>query len=157
MLFTTSRKPGRKTRAFARDLSQSLPSASYVSRGKSSLPGLIEKAGYEGHNYLLIVLEDHGNPVGLRGIKAGEDWQHAFEVKLKVAKIRQELGKSKFKAKEIRFKAQGKLKQLLTLLGVSSDNEAELSLEAKQGLVRFYLDRKEIGPRFKVEMISFEA
>ena len=156
MLFTTSRKPGSKTRAFARDLSYSLPSASYLSRGKSSLPALIEKANYEGHKFLLVVMETQGNPSQIRGIKLGEDWVYAFEAQIKVAKIRKELGKSKAKAKELEIKARGNVLKLLKLLGLDSEKEANMRLEEKQGLIKFFLEKKEIGPRFKVEAVKFE-
>jgi rRNA maturation protein Rpf1 len=157
LYFTTSRKPGLKTRAFARELAKSFPLARYFSRGKRSLAAIVSEARYDGHKFVLILQERHGNPQALQGIALDEkEWRYAFEVKLKLLKSRQELSQAKHKLEGLKLAVKGKdLKKLFSLLGLESDPQSENLLKEEKGVISFYAKGKEIGPRLRAEAVSF--
>jgi U3 small nucleolar ribonucleoprotein protein IMP4 len=77
MLITTSRKPGRKTRTFARVLSNFM-NWRYFSRGKSSLKDFSDET-------VAIIEERGGNPSSLKIIKEGNE---IFSIRFNVGNIK---------------------------------------------------------------------
>jgi len=154
---TTSRKPGLKTKAFARELAKSFPSAHYFSRGKKPIKAVVGDAEYQGQKAVVIVQEKHGNPVSWQGlgIKHGE-WQYSFQARVKVLKLRKELSKAKHAFEDLEVKVKDKdLKKLFKLLGVESEESANQLREEKK-VFSFYSQGNELGPRLKLEAVEFE-
>lgn len=158
MLLTTSRSPSLKTRAFARDLSKSFPQAEFFSRGKTPLKQLIEKARFKGKKFLLIVAEKKREPELIEGLKITEaGWQRCFEARIKLLKSRKELSQARQQINELKLDLRHKeVKKLMSLLEITSSAEAETVLEEKNRVLKFWQEKKELGPRFSLEMIKFE-
>ena len=158
MYFTTSRKPGLKAKAFARDLAKSFPQAHYFSRGKKSIAALASEARYNGQDLVVIVMERQGNPIGWQGLKVGEEeWSYSFQAKVKLLKLRKELGKAKHKLEELKLQVKDKdLKKLLAMFEVKSEEEAGNLFKEEKKVLSFYSQGREIGPRFKLEAVAFE-
>lgn len=154
---TTSRKPGLKTKAFARELAKSFPQAHYFSRGKKPIKAVVGDAEYQGQKAIIIVMEKHGNPISWQGLSvASGEWQYSFKARVKVLKLRKELSKAKHSFEDLQIKIKDKdLKKLLKLLGVESEDSANQLSEDKK-VISFHSQNKEIGPRLKVEAIDFE-
>ena len=154
---TTSRKPGLKTKAFARELAKSFPQAHYFSRGKKPIKAVVGDAEYQGEKAIVIVMEKHGNPVSWQGlsIKKGE-WQYSFQARIKVLKLRKELSRAKHAFEDLKVDVKDKdVKKLLKLLGIESEESSNEMKEEKK-VFSFHSQGKEIGPRLKLEAIDFE-
>ena len=159
MLLTTSRNPSLKTKAFAKDLFKSFPKAVYVSRGKTSLEQLTEKARKQGKEVIVLVSEKHKLPARLQAIKVKEEgWQWFFEANLTVLKLRKDLSnlKQKFNSLKLKLKSRS-AKKLLKALKIVSDEEARFELKEQKEVFSFFKGRQEIGPRFKVKVLRFEV
>ena len=62
ILITTSRRPTRRTRTFAKELARVLPNAIKVNRGKANLEDLKEYMILKGFTKLIIINTKKGNP-----------------------------------------------------------------------------------------------
>jgi rRNA maturation protein Rpf1 len=151
LIFTCSRKASRKTIQLAKDLSKSFPGAFYWSRGKKSINELVEATRYEGVKGLIVLTEEHGNPVSLRLIEVKEDsWDYSEELRIALIKLRKDL--SSFKSKLVSLKLECsslKLKSFLKKIALF-DPESVNVLKESKGVLSFYRNGKEIGPRLKL-------
>jgi len=155
LLITTSRKPGMKTRAFARDLAKSFPNSVYFSRGKSSLGNLFDHAVFEGKKTVLIIGEKHGNPVEVQAVKLKEnEFSYALKAFIKVMKLRKELGNERRKFSSLKLvEVKEKTKKFLNEINAEFNKNSDNKLIESDYAVSFYLNEKEIGPRFKIEKL----
>ncbi len=84
LLITTSRKPSRNTRAFARTLANLIPHSQYLTRGNKNIQSLIEEARVRGFEKILIIHDKNGNPSALSFIRVTrKDWEWEEEIVLK--------------------------------------------------------------------------
>ncbi len=152
ILFTTSRKPSKRTRAFARDLCKCIPYAKFYSRGKANIEKLVSIAKKEALDFIVMVLESKGNPSMLRVIKlANTTWNYAYEIKIKLHKLRKEFTKEKFFVKEIKLEIKNKeIGNLFKELNILSYKEADFILKEKKKVISLFYKNKEIGPRFEI-------
>ena len=157
MLFSTSRKAGAKTRALARDLSYVIPRAAYLSRGKSSLEDVLDRARGHGHLLVGIIEESHGNPSMLHCIQCTDrEWKRLAYCALSVHKLRKE-----FKSKKQRaalLKLEFSLPQFLAFfkkLGIASQADADLVAKESNNTISFFEDGKEVGPRVSLGAIHY--
>lgn len=60
-IVTTSREAGKQTRQLAREIAKK-HSCLFVSRGKSSLYNIVEKARFAGEKAILVVTEEQSKP-----------------------------------------------------------------------------------------------
>ena len=84
ILVTTSRKPSRNTRVFARSFSNLLPCSSYIARGKRSVESLFEYAVSKGFSKIAVVQDRKGNPHGFEFISVKRnswDWMEPMHFK----------------------------------------------------------------------------
>lgn len=151
MLVTTSRKASVRTRNFASDLAKSFPNAVYSVRGKKSIEGFVDDARYNGKRYILVVSDAGGNPVEIKVISIAENgWVYAFAIKIRLIRLRKELGKAKEKVDGISIDAGAKIKGMLKRLNIEADAESEYSLVEKSSVISIYRGKAEIGPKFRV-------
>lgn len=163
MLITTSRKPGLKTKAFARDLTRSFPNAVYFSRGKRSLQELFGEADYKGIRHVLIVQEKDGNPIVIQCIELGKKtFVEIFSLKISVIKLRREINKDKSIQKknftELKLIiSTPSIKKVFELVEIESTSDADFTLKEDKNILSFFdFNDAEIGPRFKVNKITFK-
>ena len=153
---TTSRKPGRRVRTFAKDIAF-LFNAEYITRGKTSISDLIANARYNGKRFVLIVSEKDGNPKQLLVLEVNDKtWEWKEPYLLKVLATRSEL----YNAKNVRindFKLETKNRMLLDLLGlldVEENQDSECVIrDVNKGISIFYNNR-EIGPVFDISCVK---
>jgi rRNA maturation protein Rpf1 len=159
MFFTTSRKAGLKTRAFARDITKSFPHSHFFSRGKSSLDIVLEHARFEGHSFLCIVKENHGNPSELHFLSVMKnDWKPFVTCSITVAKLRKELSKSRKAFPSIHLQLSSlPIKKVFKELHFDSTSDADLVVKERENMLRFYAEEKELGPRFSITRIHYET
>ncbi len=154
MLFTTSRKPSRKTLSFAKDLVKSLPSTVYFPRGKKGVEELISDARYKGFNSILVLCESHGNPVSLKKIELTEgEWDYSFEAKIRLLGSRKEISGFTASLQGIgKVSVREDVKNFLELKENSGAQETEFREE--KGKLNFYRNGSPVGPEFEVKGIE---
>lgn len=84
ILVTTSRKPSKNTRIFARRLTNVIPDSIYVNRGKQSVDELAGLAVSKGMVKIAVICDSKGNPGRIDFIKShkdGWDWEQPLAVK----------------------------------------------------------------------------
>ena len=119
ILVTTSRKPSRNTRIFARNLANLIPNALYAARGKASVDDIASLASSKGLAKIAIACDRKGNPGRIEFISVSRtswDWGEPLFIK----SVSLTKNKKAFDA----IKIDDKLSEIL---GVESDEEAELS------------------------------
>ena len=156
ILFTTSRKPSKRMRAFARDLSSSVPYAKFYSRGKANIERLVRIARNKALDFIVIVLGSNGNPSMFRIIKLeNESWNYIYQIKIKLYKLRKEFVKKKFLVRELKLEIKNKeIKSLFRKLNISSQEDAEFVLKENKKIMSFFYRKREIGPRFEIYEIQ---
>lgn len=142
---TTSRKPSRNVRAFARELSYSIPNISRFNRGKLSSSEIIERLFDSNANRLVLVHGQKGN-IGkielfkLCGDELGASFLviHLADVKLR----RQHSSRKKFVAQAITFEEDTD-KNSLKLVNVISQflGLIKSSLNEEKCRVSFHFSR----------------
>ncbi len=151
ILLTTSRKPSNRTRRFARELSYTLPYALYMPRGKSSIADLIERAEEKGFHRIIIIGETKGNPSILRVLVREDRWHWFAQAYITSVSLYVDLG-----LRPVRILADGlTLKTdrfsdfIRGVFGVYEESDI-LTLEERDGNIRFLYEGREVGPRFKI-------
>ena len=125
MLFTTSRKPSRNTRAFAKKLANLIPNSIYLTRGKKGIEELLEISKSKGYPKVCIITDKQGNPYLMRFINLGKnDWDWAEEIRIK--------GVYSSKEKTTATEEISASKKLEKLFNTKSEEEAKTKIE-KQG------------------------
>ena len=134
LLITTCRKPCTNTRLFARNLSNLVPGAEYVPRGKKNIYSLIEEARKKGLRRVAIISDFKGNPGEVEFIKLDKrEWDWA-ETVFRIKSVDYE--KSKKKIKDI--KVEGGLgKMIVELFDIEESQEPEMTLTADKGIMKF--------------------
>ncbi|MEW6294935.1 MAG: hypothetical protein AB1467_01410 [Candidatus Diapherotrites archaeon] len=157
MIATTSRKASRRTISLAKELNNSIPSARYVSRGKRSIEQLGQSALQEGKQFLLIVVEEYGNPSEIRIIKIHEkQWGYFATLKISLQKLRKESSKFKSKIELLNISVESpQLKKLVEELGIHSGKSSHFTLSEKNSVMDFLKEGKSIGPKIKIKEIVF--
>jgi rRNA maturation protein Rpf1 len=134
LLITTCRKPCTNTRLFARNLSNLVPGAEYVPRGKKNIYSLIEEARKKGLRRVAIISDFKGNPGEVEFIKLDKrEWDWA-ETVFRIKSVDYE--KSKKKIKDI--KVEGGLGEMVVeLFDIEESTEPEMTLTADKGIMKF--------------------
>jgi len=134
LLITTCRKPCKNTRLFARNLSNLVPGAEYVPRGKKNIYSVIEEARKKGLRRVAIISDFKGNPGEVEFIKLDKrEWDWA-ETIFRIKSVDYE--KSKKKIKDI--KVEGGLGEMIVeLFDIEESQEPEMTLTADKGIMKF--------------------
>lgn len=138
MLITTSRKPSRNTRVFARTLSNLLPNSEYIPRGKGSIEDIIEGASAKGLKRVAVIHDAKGNPGKISLIDNRKDgWDWAEEIPIVGIVLLKPV-------KKHYTEANCEDKGLAEVLAVDSVEDAELTLIKKTGLIEFIEGREKL-------------
>ena len=134
LLITTCRKPCTNTRLFARNLSNLVPGAEYVPRGKKNIYSLIEEARKRGLRRVAIISDFKGNPGEVEFIKLDKrEWDWA-ETVFRIKSVNYQKSKRKINA----IKVDGTLKKtVVDLFDIEESQEPDIVLIADDGLMRF--------------------
>ena len=134
LLITTCRKPCTNTRLFARNLSNLVPGAEYVPRGKKNIYSLIEEARKKGLRRVAIISDFKGNPGEVEFIKLDKrEWDWA-ETIFRIKSVNYQKSKRKINA----IAVEGTLKKtVLDLFDIEESQEPDMVLRADDGLMRF--------------------
>ena len=134
LLITTCRKPCKNTRLFARNLSNLVPGAEYVPRGKKNIYSLIEEARKKGLRRVAIISDFKGNPGEVEFIKLDKrEWDWA-ETIFRIKSVDYQKSKRKINA----IKVDGKLKKtVVDLFDIEESQEPDMVLKTGDGLMRF--------------------
>lgn len=148
---TTSRKPGDNARAFVKDIGPLLKAA-YLTRGKSSLSEIIGSARYNGAERLYIITEYAGNPRQILEITIKpKTWEFSNTYFVTLHKLRKVVSEDRERIENVFYDVESKaVYELFKSSGVESDEDAKTRVIEKDGIVRVYSGKKEIGPTFKV-------
>ena len=134
LLITTCRKPCKNTRLFARNLSNLVPGAEYVPRGKKNIYSLIEEARKRGLRRVAIISDFKGNPGEVEFIKLDKrEWDWA-ETIFRIKSVNYQKSKRKINA----IKVDGTLKKtVVDLFDIEESQEPDMVLKTDDGLMRF--------------------
>ncbi len=156
MLITTSRGSGLQTRQFAKGLAMGIPNAEYLPRNEKSIDEIADRSRYSGRKKLLVVHDLKGKPVQIVCISISErSWDYAFKAGISLSAQRTEKSKRKFSHLRVQAKS-AKIKKLLKILGIESEDDSENLLKEQKSTMNFYSGRKETGPKFRVLGIKYE-
>jgi len=129
MLFTTSRKPSKNTRVFAKRIASLVPESEYFPRGKRGIEDLVEEARFKGYSKACIITDKQGNPHLLRFMKISKkNWNWAKEIKIKGVFV----PKQKATASSIKT-----TKEFEEMFGIKSDDEVKLELTRQKNSIVF--------------------
>jgi rRNA maturation protein Rpf1 len=153
-LLSSSRKPCARTRTLLKDLTRLLPQSAIANRGKMSVEDLAETARGAGLNRVIIVCDSHGNPGEIRFVRVEEDeWAWLARWRVRGVKLAREYDEPAMpRAAEISVD-DGKV---AGLFGIEPE-ESGFELRSQGGVLSFWRDGSEIGPRLKFEEVRDEA
>lgn len=138
MLITTSRKPSRNTRVFARTLSNLLPNSVYVPRGKGSVESMVEGASAKGLKRVAVVHDSKGNPGKISLIENRKDgWDWAEEIPIAGIVLTKPVKKQY-------TEASCEDRKLAEVLAVEPVEDAELSLVKRPGAIEFVSGKEKL-------------
>ncbi|MEM0372412.1 MAG: hypothetical protein QXO69_01020 [archaeon] len=136
LLVTTSRKPSKNTRAFARQLANLVPGSVYAPRGKASVDDLASVARSKGLKKIAIVSDRCGNPGKIEFARVSRSsWEWAETLLIKSVS---------FKPLKSRFDEIRISEELSGLFSAESDDEAEFTAEKKEHEISFSLGGKKL-------------
>jgi len=143
MIITTSKKPGRKTRAFCRELSLVLPTARYILRGKKALVDVINM-----DEKVLVIDELKGNPSRIRVFINGI-WK--FSILIKGVQLQHELLKKRISLNAFGSFSRDKYLNIAFGEGLYDDL---VEVKIMNNTVGFYYDNNFYPPYFKIRRIK---
>ena len=153
-LLSSSRKPCARTRTLLKDLTRLLPQSAIANRGKMSVEDLAETARGAGLNRVIIVCDSHGNPGEIRFVRVEEDeWSWLARLKVRSVKLAREYDEPSMPRADALSIEDGKIADLF---GIEPE-ESGFELRSQGGVLSFWRDDAEIGPRLKVEELPDEA
>ena len=133
MLFTTSRKPSRNTRIFAKKIAGLIPNSIYLTRGKKGVEELLEISKSKGYPKICIITDKQGNPHLMRFINLGKkNWDWAEELKIKGTYLTKE---------KVITDSISTSKQLEKLFNTKSE-ESQITLEKQDNQLLFKKGKK---------------
>lgn len=155
---TTSRKPSTRVRTLAKQLAF-LFDAEYITRGKTSISGLIASCRYNGVRFVLIITEKDGNPKQLLVMEVNAktwEWKDAYFIKILITKS--EISDTQnIRIKDFRLESKNSaLLALLKSLDVEENRESNFVIKDIKNGISIYWDKKEIGPAFDVSFVKTE-
>lgn len=137
ILITTSRKPSKNTRVFARRLSCLLPLSEYTPRGKKSISELAELSVSKGFRKIIVIQDKKGNPSKLQFLEISKDnWEWADEIEIKSVSLKQ----IKERQKEVFFTD----KKLAKIFLIEPIKEADVEIKTNKNEIIFILNNEEV-------------
>jgi rRNA maturation protein Rpf1 len=154
---TTSRKPGKNTRVFAKDFAR-LINAIYLTRGKSSIANLINTARYNGASDIYIITEKNGNPNQILHIEIVKKyWEFKESFTITLHKLTKTLTETKPKITCLQIATNNKpLRHILKINNIFSEEECEYIIKDVKEAVSLFHKDKEIGPRFEIKYSDYD-
>jgi len=149
ILITTSRKPGRRTRSFCKDLQRALPHSKYVNRGKGSVWDIVELAFRQGFLRVLIVGETKGNPSLIRSIEVFREPRWGLQIYISGVKLCREVGCEKSEGESLVVEGDLYHEPLRKVFQYPIEGEAVVLREIK-GRASFVYEGANVGPLFTV-------
>ncbi len=150
ILITTSRKPGRRTRSFCKDLQRALPGSKYVNRGKGSVWDIVERALSQGFFRVLIVGETKGNPSIIRSIEVGREPRWGIQVYISGVKLCREIGCSENTGDFVVVRGDMFEEPLRKVFEYPVQEGEPVILEERGTVARFLYGDETVGPVFRV-------
>ena len=150
ILITTSRKPGRRTRSFCKDLAKALPYSKYVNRGKGNVWDMVELALSQGFFRVLVVGETKGNPSIIRTIEVGDTPRWGIQLYITGVRLCREIGCSDHEGDHIVVDSQNYQEVLDKVFGYPVREGEPIVLEERGTLARFVYEGSVVGPVFRV-------
>ncbi len=150
ILITTSRKPGRRTRSFCKDLQRALPFSKYVNRGKGNVADMVDLAYRQGFSRLLIVGETKGNPSIIRSIEVGRTPRWGIELYITGVRLCREIGCEENGGDYIEVSGDVYEEPLKKIFEYPVKEGEEVLLKEERTLVRFLYNGDTVGPVFRV-------
>ncbi len=145
ILITTSRKPGRRTRSFCKELSRAIPRSLYVNRGKASIEDIWRHARNEGFYRILVVGETKGNPSIIRVLEGGRWVGQMYITGVSLCRERG-CGSHEGDYVEVEYESDSFLTRVFAFEGEGDP----VIVEERNHLVRFLFEGREVGPRMEV-------
>ncbi len=150
ILITTSRKPGRRTRSFSRDLARAIPGARYVTRGKGSIMDIVELAFAQGFFRVLIVGETKGNPSIIRGIEVSREPSWSIELYITGVRLCREINCSSHEGDFLLVEGETYHSPLKQLFETPIKEGEPVILKEEKTLAKFMYNGNIVGPLFRV-------
>ncbi len=157
MIITTSRKPSRRSRTLGRDLERVL-SGKYVTRGKSSISTLVEKALSQGETRIILISDIHGNPGKIQAIRVFEDrWEwHPLIINLSGVSLQREVLVSQgVKIRKARLSSVHIVNKtshdVIDYFDVANNPDSTNKMMVEDEAISFFMGSREIGPRIFVK------
>ncbi|NPA86906.1 MAG: hypothetical protein GXO00_02770 [Candidatus Diapherotrites archaeon] len=150
ILITSSRKPGRITRSFCKDLQRALPGSKYFNRGKGSIADIVDLAYRQGFQRVLIVGETKGNPSLIRSIIVGKNPRWDVQLYISGVKLCRELGCGKNDGDYVKVEGEVYGDVLQRIFGYPVEEGEPVILKEEKTMVRFLFEGENVGPSFRV-------
>ena len=150
ILITTSRKPGRKTRTFSRDLQRALPNSLYINRGKGSIEDIVELALAQGFMRILIVGETKGNPSLIRTLELEGEPRWGIQIYINPIKFCRDLPCGGNEGDFLRVESEKFGDVLNRVFGYPVQEGEPVVLREEKSIVEFLYDGKPVGPVFRL-------
>jgi hypothetical protein len=150
ILITTSRKPGRKTRTFSRDLQRALPDSVYINRGKGSIEDVVELALARGYTRILIVGETKGNPSIIRTLELDGRPRWGIEIYITPIKLCRELPCTENEGDYIKVESESYEDVLKKVFGYPIEEGEPVILQEDKSIVEFLYEGQPVGPVFRI-------
>ena len=151
ILITTSRKPGRRTRSFCKDLSKALPGSKYVNRGKGNIWDMVEFALAQGYFRLLVVGETKGNPSIIRTIEVEGEPRWGIQLYITGVRLCREIGCSSHDGDFVRIESENYQEALQKVFSYPLEEGDPVVLEERGTVARFLFEGETVGPLFRVK------
>ena len=153
ILFTTSRKPSRRTRRFCRELSSVIPHSLCVNRGKASVRKVADRAVADGFSRVIFILETKGNPSALRVMDVSParwDWMGQMYISSVSLLLDRKARISKPDAEGLCVDAD-KFGSVLSRVfePLECEDDAVILIE-RGGKIHFEYEGESVGPEFEV-------
>jgi len=148
---TTSWKPSRRTRRFCRELEAVLPLSAYINRGKASLRLFSGRARADGYYRVFVVGETKGNPSIIRVLDLhNRPFKWMGQLYISGIHLLLDLKERPVRVEEEDLVVDADRWPILADIFDVYDGEEGVVLEERGGAVRFIVDEKEVGPRFRI-------
>ncbi len=144
---TTSRKPGKRTRSFCRELEKVIPLSVYENRGKRNVYEVARDAWRKGYDRVWLVGETKANPSLIRFMEVEEDWNWIGQVYIRVSLAR-ELGRTLQRGDTLLVDVETEV--LREAVGYYPPEGEEEVLREKRGVAEFVLGGEVVGPQIRI-------
>ena len=140
-------------RLFAKELAPILK-GTYMTRGKSSISDIISNARGSGVKRVFIFTGENGNPRQVLAIDINQkNWEFINTYFITLHKLRKVITDAKENVRDVKVDSNNKaIISLLRDANIKSYIDSEFVIKDKEKAISIYKNKKEIGPRFNIEV-----